>query len=88
MIIQFAISRSREFMADETSARLTKQPKHLASALQKLEDYSRRIPLKMGNESTSALFIVNPFTGRKALNLFSTHPTTQDRVARLNSLKF
>jgi|TARA_Y100000310_G_scaffold319891_1_gene375712 heat shock protein HtpX len=88
MIIQFAISRSREFMADETSAKLTKQPKHLASALQKLEDYSRRIPLKMGNESTSSLFIINPFTGRKALNLFSTHPTTKDRVARLNSLKF
>ena len=88
MIIQFAISRSREFMADETSAKLTKEPKYLASALQKLEDYSKRIPLKMGNESTASLFIINPLTGRRALNFFSTHPSTQDRVDRLNSLKF
>jgi heat shock protein HtpX len=88
MIIQFAISRSREFMADETAAKLTKEPKHLATALQKLEDYSKKIPLKLGNKSTSSLFIVNPFSGAKALSLFSTHPSTQDRINRLNSFKF
>ena len=88
MMIQFAISRSREFMADATSARLTEEPKHLASALQKLEDFSKKIPMRLGNQSTASLFIVNPFSGVKAARLFSTHPSTKERVSRLNSLKF
>ncbi len=87
MMIQFAISRSREFMADETSSNLTHEPKHLASALQKLEDFSKKIPLRLGNQSTASLFIVNPFTSKGFTQLFSTHPSTQDRVKRLNSLK-
>tara|TARA_Y100000310_G_C20692579_1_gene823303 strand:- start:2614 stop:3462 length:849 start_codon:yes stop_codon:yes gene_type:complete len=87
MMIQFAISRSREFMADESSARLTKQPKHLASALKKLETAAKTIPLRMGNQSTASLFIVNPLTGRQFAKFFSTHPSTTERVARLNSLK-
>ncbi|MDP3917028.1 MAG: zinc metalloprotease HtpX [Nanoarchaeota archaeon] len=87
MLIQFAISRSREFMADETSARLTKEPKNLANALLKLQEYSKRIPLRFGNQSTAHLFIVNPFTGRQMMNIFSTHPSTEQRVERLNSLK-
>lgn len=87
MLIQFAISRSREFIADETSARLTGEPKHLASALQKLEDNSRKLPMRIGNQSTASLFIVNPFSGIKMAKLFSTHPSTQDRINRLNSMQ-
>lgn len=88
MLIQFAISRSREFIADETSAMLTGEPKHLASALQKLEDSSRKLPMRMGGQSTASLFIINPFSGAKMAKLFSTHPLTQDRISRLNSMKF
>ncbi len=87
MVIQLAISRSREFLADETSAKLTKEPQHLASALLKLEEYSKRIPLKFGNQATAHLFIVNPLTGRQMANFFSTHPSTKDRVERLNAMK-
>lgn len=86
MLIQFAISRSREFIADETSAKLTGEPKHLASALQKLEDNSRKLPMRIGNQSTASLFIVNPFSGIKMAKLFSTHPSTQERINRLNSM--
>ena len=87
MVIQFAISRSREFMADEASAKFTSQPKYLISALQKIESYSKQIPMRFGNKSTASLFIVNPFSGKRALNFFSTHPTTEDRIKRLQSLK-
>ena len=87
MIIQFAISRSREFMADEASAKFTNQPKYLISALQKIESYSKQIPMRFGNKSTASLFIVNPFSGKSMMNFFSTHPSTQDRIKRLESLK-
>jgi len=87
MIIQFAISRSREYMADETSARLTTKPKNLISALRKIETYSKQIPLRFGSQSTASLFIINPFSGRQFINLFSTHPSTDMRAKRLNSLK-
>jgi heat shock protein HtpX len=87
MLLQFAISRSREFMADETSAKLTKDPKHLATALQKLQDYAKKAPMRLGNQSTASLFIVNPFTGKQLANMFSTHPSTEQRIQRLNSLK-
>ena len=87
LIIRMAISRSREFIADETSARLTGEPKHLASALQKLEDNSRKLPMRMGNQSTASLFIINPFSGAKMAKLFSTHPLTKDRIDKLNSMK-
>ncbi len=87
MLIQFAISRSREYIADETSARLTKKPNNLASALRKIESYSKQIPLKFGNQSTASLFIINPFSGRAFINLFSTHPSTEERIKKLNSLR-
>jgi heat shock protein HtpX len=87
MLIQFAISRSREFMADETSARLTNDKKHMMSALNKIEQASKAIPLRFGNKSTASLFIINPFLAKGFTNLFSTHPTTQARVERLGSLE-
>jgi len=87
MLIQFAISRSREFMADATSARLTNEPEHLASALQKLESYAKRMPLRLGNKATASLFIINPLTGKQMMNFFSTHPSTEQRVAKLMAMK-
>jgi len=86
MLIQMAISRSREFLADEAGARLTGNPLALASALRKLEAWSRQVPMTAGSPATAHLFIVNPFTGGGLLSLFSTHPSTDARVARLEEL--
>lgn len=86
MLIQMAISRSREFLADEAGARLTGNPLALASALRKLEAWSRRVPMTAGSPATAHLFIVNPFTGGGLLSLFSTHPSTDARVARLEAM--
>lgn len=86
LLIQLAVSRSREFMADETGADATHDPLALASALEKLE---RHIPEAHLNQeekvyaSTASLFIVHPFCGKGLINLFSTHPSTEKRVARL-----
>lgn len=85
MIIQFAISRSREFGADRTGAEVGGDPEALASALEKLEAYSKRIPLPV-NPAVSHLFIVKPLTGVSMQNLFSSHPPTQERVARLRQM--
>ncbi|HUE80500.1 MAG TPA: zinc metalloprotease HtpX [Pyrinomonadaceae bacterium] len=85
MIIQFAISRSREFGADRTGAEVGGDPEALASALEKLEAYSKRIPLSV-NPAVSHLFIVKPLTGISMQNLFSSHPPTQERVARLRQM--
>jgi heat shock protein HtpX len=85
-VIQMAISRSREFMADASGARITKNPYGLASALEKLTKASQIVPLA-ANPSTAHLFIVNPLTGRSLMNLFSTHPPIEERVARLRSMK-
>jgi len=87
MLIQFAISRSREFMADETSARLTNDSKHMISALKKIDSAAKHIPLRMGNQSTASLFIINPFSGKGFISLFSTHPATELRIKKLNELK-
>lgn len=87
MIIQMAISRSREYLADETGARIAGNPSGLASALLKLEEASRLIPMQV-NPATSHLFIVNPLSGESLLRLFSTHPPISERVKRLNQLKF
>lgn len=89
MIIQFAISRSREFLADETGAKLTKDPFSLASALEKISSNVKAHPLKqMGTtEATAHLFISNPFRGKGFINMFSTHPSTEERVKRLRSMK-
>lgn len=86
MLIQMAISRSREFFADETAARTVGNPLALASALRKLQAYNERIPMHNGSPATAHLFIVNPFTGRNLAKLFSTHPPTEERIARLESM--
>jgi heat shock protein HtpX len=85
-LIRMAISRSREYMADESGARLTDDPLALASALRKIEGGSQQIPMHSGNAETAHLFIVNPFSGGGLASLFSTHPSTQDRVARLEAM--
>jgi len=82
MLIQLAVSRSREYEADATGAHLTGNPYALASALAKLDAYSRRLPMA-GTPSTAHLFIVKPVLGMNLGNLFSTHPPIADRIERL-----
>jgi heat shock protein HtpX len=82
MLIQLAVSRSREYQADETGAHLTGNPYALASALAKLDAYSKRLPLQ-ASPSTAHLFIVQPFLGVSLINLFSTHPPIAKRIERL-----
>jgi heat shock protein HtpX len=82
MIIQMAISRSREYLADASGAAIAGRPDGLAKALAKLGAYSKRIPMK-ANASTAHMFIVNPLTGRGLMSLFSTHPPLEDRIAKL-----
>lgn len=84
-LIQLAISRSREFGADRAGAEIVRDPEALASALEKLEAYSRRIPLPV-NPAASHMFIVRPFTGATLQKLFSTHPPTEERIARLRAM--
>ena len=84
-IIQLAVSRSREFGADRAGAETGGDPEALASALEKLEAYSRRIPLAV-SLAVSHLFIVKPLTGFSMQNLFSSHPPTHERVARLREM--
>lgn len=86
MLIQMAISRSREYLADQTGAQLAGDPNSLASALEKLDAYSRRVPMRQGSPATAHMFIVNPFSGQAMANLFSTHPPVQERVQRLRSM--
>ena len=85
-IIQMAISRSREYLADEGGARVSHKPYGLAGALEKLSRASQAIPMN-ANPSTAHMFIVNPLTGKSLMNLFSTHPPIEERVARLRSMK-
>jgi len=82
MLIQMAISRSREYLADATGAQIAGSPEGLASALGKLGAYAKQIPMN-AQPSTAHMFIVNPLSGRKMANLFSTHPPLEDRIARL-----
>jgi len=83
MLIQLAVSRSREYGADDTGAHWTGNPYALASALAKIESYSRRLPL-VASPSTAHLFIIQPFLGGMSFgNLFSTHPPTAKRIERL-----
>ncbi len=84
-LIQFAISRSREFLADATGARLAGSPQGLTSALLKLTEYSQRAPMRHGSPATAHMFIVNPFAGGMR-NLFSTHPPVEERVRRLREM--
>ena len=87
-IIQMSISRTREYLADEGGAMLSKNPLGLASALAKIEEYSKYGTLPNANNATAHMFIINPMMGIGASlsNLFSTHPSTKDRIARLKKL--
>lgn len=85
LIIQMAISRSREYVADEGGARLAGNPRYLSSALRKLHMASQQIPMQ-ATPATSHMFIVNPLIGGGLLKLFSTHPPMEERVARLESM--
>jgi heat shock protein HtpX len=84
-LIQMAISRSREYSADEASGKYTGHPDHLISALRKLESWNKRIPMD-ADPATAHMFIVKPFTGQSLMNLFSTHPSTEKRIARLEAM--
>jgi len=86
MLVQFAVSRAREFQADASGARLAGRPWPLAKALEKLEVASHMRPMP-ANPATAHLFIVNPLTGQSLMRLFSTHPSTEERVARLRSMR-
>ncbi len=82
MIIQMAISRSREYLADSTGSGFAGTPEGLARALDKLGRYSKKLPMN-ANPSTAHMFIVNPLSGRSLMSLFSTHPPLEERIARL-----
>ena len=85
-LIQLAVSRSREYHADETGGRLCGNPLYLASALSKLESAARRYPMRDAEPSTAHLFIVNPLSAQGLQNLFSTHPPIEERIARLEQM--
>jgi heat shock protein HtpX len=89
-VIQFAISRSREFAADEEGARISQKPWALASALEKLEygssNYRPRRGDVQASETTAHMFIVNPLKGHSLMNLFRTHPATEERIRRLRAM--
>jgi heat shock protein HtpX len=84
-LIQMAISRSREFEADRMGAEICKDPKALASALEKIHNYAHQIanPIAEAHPETGQMMIINPLSGRSFDSLFSTHPKTEERVARL-----
>ncbi len=86
MLIQMAISRSREYIADETGAKLSHNPESLASALEKLAYGVQAAPMQ-ANPATEPLFIVNPLTGGGVMSWFSTHPPIEERVARLRAMR-
>lgn len=86
IIIQMAVSRSREYQADKTGARIAGNPDSLASALEKLTIASKKVPMA-SSPATSHMFIVKPFSGKGMLSLFSTHPPVEKRVARLREMK-
>ncbi|HEX9818592.1 MAG TPA: zinc metalloprotease HtpX [Methylomirabilota bacterium] len=86
MLVQLAVSRSREFHADATGARLAGRTWGLSKALEKLEMARHQIPMH-ANPATAHLFIVNPFSGQALMRLFSTHPPMEERIARLRSMR-
>ncbi len=85
-LIQLAISRSREYLADETGAHLARNPEGLARALEKMAMASERVPMD-ANPSTAHMFIVNPLSGQTMANLFSTHPPIEERIRRLRGMR-
>ena len=86
LLIQMAISRSREYDADAASAKYIGSPYPLINGLEKLETWSKRIPME-ATPATAHLFIIKPFTGGGFMRLFSTHPSTEDRIARLQGMR-
>jgi heat shock protein HtpX len=87
LLIQMAISRSREYLADEGGAQISGNPLSLANALRKLDRASREIPME-ASPATAHMFIVNPLTGGGLMSLFSTHPPMEQRIARLESMVY
>jgi len=88
MLIQMAISRSREYSADKGGAEISGNPLYLANALRKLEMANRQIPMMQATEATAHMFIVNPLTGGGLMSLFSTHPPMEERVRRLEAMAY
>jgi heat shock protein HtpX len=86
MLIQMAISRSREYDADAASAKYVGSPYPLINGLKKLEGWSKSIPMD-ATPSTAHMFIIKPFGGQSMMRLFSTHPSTEDRIARLQAMR-
>ncbi|MFW5976617.1 MAG: zinc metalloprotease HtpX [Bacillota bacterium] len=86
ILIKMAISRSREYLADETGAKISGNPEGLASALQKMQSQVKRNPMKV-NEATSHMFILNPLSAEGISKLFSTHPPVEERINRLRKLR-
>jgi heat shock protein HtpX len=85
-MIQMAISRSREYVADAEGARIAGTPWGLIGALQKLDAQAKRIPMENERPTQNHMFIVQPLTGRGLSKLFSTHPPTEQRIAKLREL--
>lgn len=86
VLIQMAISRSREFAADAGASQITGRPLSLANALQKLERGVQRIPMQHVSPASAHMFIVNPLRGGGVMKLFSTHPPTHERIERLQQI--
>ncbi|QXE89047.1 zinc metalloprotease HtpX [Geomonas subterranea] len=86
MLIQLAVSRSREYLADESGARLCGKPLSLANALRKLDQASRALPMYEARPATAHMFIVNPLSAGMLMKLFSTHPPMEERIARLEQM--
>lgn len=88
MLIQMAISRSREYVADASGARICGNPLALANALRKLQQATTMVPMSEATPATSHLFIVNPLTSGSMMKLFSTHPPMEERISRLEAMTF
>ena len=86
-LIQLAVSRTREYLADEGSARVTNRPRSLVTALEKLHAWVKEAPIEGGVPASSSLFIVNPFKGSFFVNLLSTHPTLDRRIKNLEAVE-
>jgi heat shock protein HtpX len=83
MLLQMAVSRSREYLADATAAQITRRPQALASALHRLNEAAHHEELPVATEATAHMYIVNPLTGGGLASLFSTHPPAEERIRRL-----
>jgi heat shock protein HtpX len=86
LLLQMAVSRSREYDADDYSAHLTGRPDQLASALERIEGFNRRVPMRDAEPATAHMMIINPLRGGGLFSLFSTHPPVAKRIARLNAM--